>query len=106
MPLFYVHDENGPRAYPTLGEAMADAEEQICEYRKEAKFDGEWSLSVEEVAVFRCEFETDDPAEDGTQVARAVQFDKGIDEDTQEEYCDYRMEAYAGSEANSAASLD
>lgn len=90
---FYVSDEGPRRYYPTLEQAKEDADEQINIFRDNC--DPEWDLGVEEIEIYECAAETDEPEEDGRCVLTATMINErepgeddagGVDF-----YCDYAM---------------
>lgn len=90
---FYVKDEDPTRHFPTLERAKADAEETIRIYREAC--DPEWPWGVEDIAVFECDAETDEPSEDGRCVLVSTMINhRAATEDDQpgvDSFCDYAM---------------
>ena len=89
--LFYVIDGGPKRSYPTLEEARVDAQVQIDYCRDNC--DPEWPSEVEEIAVYECSKETDEPEEDGICVLQATMTvcEDAEEDDGVEFYCDYEL---------------
>jgi len=105
--IYYVYDAMAPYTskFNTLTEAMACGEAIIEEYRGHA-IDGWGDINI---GIYACEKETDEPDQDGKEVAAAVEYTitqkpEDVDDDSYSKStgewwnpdwdytCDYRME--------------
>jgi len=106
--IYYAYDAMAPIAVPfqTLTEAIACGDAMIAEYREYASVDGWGDVSI---SVFACEAESENPDEDGKQVAFAKEIviaekPNDLDEDSYSQetgewwnpdwdyLCDFKME--------------